>query len=362
MKNPDTAPINLNPFPFPFGLRKELEKIINKMLDEDLIEEFKGETAWNFPSFLVEKPMKADRKRSWRLVTDMRRMNDLLDLIAFPIPRMDELMSQLGDATVYSTVDLYNGFWQLPLDKESRKYCVFSALGKKYAYKRLVQGLKNSPAHFTKVMAETLKDLVGQGVLVYFDDLIIFGRNAAEHNERLRKVLERLVKNGLKIQPEKCQFLRREILFLGNRITPEGIFPDDTKFEKLKNWPIPNARNKVQEFLGFCNYYRKFIKNFAVIAKPLSILTSPSVQFHWEIEQQAAFEQLRESLLKSNVLVHPNFDKEFFLEVDASGKGMGAILSQQYGSQLRPIAFASRAFNTNERIVTKSAGCNNFRR
>lgn len=328
LKDPSLKPINEKPFPFPYKLKRELESILEKMIDEDLIEEYKGETAWNFPSFLVEKPMKADRKRSWRLVCDMRKMNSLVDQISYPIPRMEEIYSQLGDATVYSVVDLYNGFWQLPLEEESRKFCVFAALNKKYAYKRLVQGLKNAPAHYTRVMATALKDLIGQGVLVYFDDLIVFGKNIEEHNISLRRMLERLIQHGLKIKPDKCQFLKREILFLGNRITPEGIFPDNTKFEKLEKWPTPTDRKKVQEFLGFCNFYRKFIRGFSIIAKPLSILTSPAVQFHWTEEAQSAFEQLKKALLASNVLVHPDFEKEFFLEVDASGKGLGAILSQ----------------------------------
>jgi len=152
-----------------------------------------------------------------------------------------------------------------------------------------------------------------QGIrcLVYLDDIVIYGSSLQEHNKRLTEVLQRLRKHNLKLQVEKCEFLRKEVTYLGHIISEDGILPDPAKVSAVKNFPTPKKVKDVQSFIGLAGYYRKFIKNFSKIAKPLTMLTKKDNKFIWNMEQQNAFDNLKEKLTTAPVLHYPDFTRQF---------------------------------------------------
>lgn len=340
-------PVNTRQYKTPLALKGELDVNVNRMLEKDLIAE--SNSPWNMPVLLVPKKMDNSKEKKYRMVVDLRKLNDLIVQDAYPLPLIDEILGQLGNARYFSVLDLYSGFYQLGLSPESRKYTSFSVNGKKYEFKRLPMGLKNSPAYFTRMMNHVLSGLIGFDCLVYLDDLIIFGATLDEHNEHLRKVLEKLKKFGLKLQPDKCEFLRKEVVFLGHTVTGDGIFPDESKFSVVKNFPRTMNQKQMKSFLGLTGYYKKFIKDYGKIAAPLNKLTSSKVDFKWiEDVHTVAFEKLKELLITPPILIYPDMNQEFILTTDASGKGLGAVLSQMKDGRDRPIAYASRALSQAE--------------
>lgn len=340
-------PLNLKNYRTPFALKKHMEENLEKMIENDSIEE--SVSPWNMPILLVAKKVDNSNEKKYRLVVDMRKLNELIEEDVFPLPLIDEILSQLGKAEYFSVLDLYSGFNQIVLDEDSRKFCSFSANGRKWQYKRMPQGLKTAPAFFSRMMENTLSGLIGVSCFLFMDDLICFGKNLKEHNQNLVNILETLRKNDLKLQSDKCSFLRKECIYLGHRVTPHGIFPDSSKFEAISNFPKPKTRKDVRSFLGLCGYYRKFIKDYGKIAAPLNKLTSINVEFKWGAQHEIAFENLKQCLINPPVLVYPDFEKEFILTTDASGLGLGAVLSQIRDGQDRPIAFASRALSDVEK-------------
>jgi hypothetical protein len=217
-------------------------------------------------------------------------------------------------------------------------------------------GLKNAPAAFQRLMYAVLAGLLGLRCFVYIDDIVIYGATLTEHIRRIIAVLIRLRKYNLKLKPSKCAFLRKEVVYLGHVISEKGISPDPSKLIAVKEFPTPKKLKDIQSFIGLAGYYRKFIENFSKLAKPLTKLTRKGEKFTWSIEQQNAFELLKEKLTTAPVLNYPDFSKEFIVTTDASDFAIGAILSQGVVGQDRPIAYASRVlckaeqnYNTTEK-------------
>src|SRR5215469_1158766 len=197
-------------------------------------------------------------------------------------------------------------------------------------------------------MNSVLTGLQGIKCLVYLDDIVIYGTSLQDHNKKLIEVLTRLRRHNLKLQPDKCEFLRKEVIYLGHIISENGILPDPTKLEAVKNFPTPRKVKDVQSFIGLAGYYRRFIENFSKIARPLTKLTKKEVKFVWEEEQEIAFKKLKEKLTTAPVLKYPDFKEEFIVTTDASDYAIGAILSQGPIGQDNPIAYASRILNRAE--------------
>lgn len=350
LKNAE-KPIKLKQFRIPFALSNVLEEKVNEMVENDLIED--SNSPWNLPTFLVPKKQGKDGKKKYRLVTDMRKLNDMIVQDVFPLPIIDEVLGQLGNSKYFSVLDLWNGFYQIGLNPASRKYTSFSVCGKKYQYKRLPMGLKNAPACFSRMMTKVLGDFVPDSCLIYLDDVISFGFDLKLSIENLEKIFSRLRENNLKLQAEKCKFLQKDCVYLGHYINREGIFPDTSKFDAVKNFPIPKEKKHVRSFLGLTGFYRKFIADYGKIAQPLNKLTSPNVEFIWEKIHEDAFNLLKGKLLQSPVLAHPDFSQEFILTTDASGVGIAGVLSQTQDGKEKPIGFCSRGLNPREAVFAK---------
>lgn len=234
-------------------------------------------------------------KPKLRIVIDFRKLNDLTIGDSFPLPNIEEILDQLGNAKYFTTLDLASGYHQIPMAERDKPKTAFSTPYGHYEYNRMPFGLKNAPATFQRLMNSVLIGIQGLRCLVYLDDIVIYGSSLEEHNKRLTEVLQRLREANLKLQPDKCEFLRKEVNYLGHVISENGISPDPAKLQAIKDFPEPKKVKEIQSFIGLAGYYRKFIKEFLKIAKPLTKLTKKTEKFEWTAEQQIAFDTLKKN-------------------------------------------------------------------
>jgi transposase InsO family protein len=198
-------------------------------------------------------------------------------------------------------------------------------------------------------MTKVLSGLTGTKALIYLDDIVVWGTSLKEHNDRLVEVFDRLRLHSLKLQPDKCEFLRKEVCYLGHRVTPEGIRPDERKVAAVRDFPLPSNTKQLKAFLGLAGYYRKFVPRFSPIAKPLHKLTGKNVPYVWGEEQETAFQTLKDILCNEPLLQYPDFKKEFIVTCDASSNEIGCVLSQGTIGKDLPVAYASRVLTTPEK-------------
>jgi transposase InsO family protein len=198
-------------------------------------------------------------------------------------------------------------------------------------------------------MTNILSGLIGTKALIYLDDIVLWGATLQEHNERLIEIFDRLRVYSLRLQPDKCEFLRKEVCYLGHKITPEGVKPDEGKVIAVKNFPVPSNTKQLKAFLGLAGYYRRFVPNFSKIAKPLHKLTCKNTPYIWGNDQKEAFETLKTILCNQPLLQYPDFEKEFIVTCDASADGIGSVLSQGVIGNDLPVGYASRVLTKAER-------------
>ena len=237
-------------------------------------------------------------------------------------------LDALHDSQWFSTLDLISGYWQVEVeegDKEKMAFCTTEGL---YQFKVMPFGLCNVPALFQCLMDLVLTGLQWSQSFVYLDNIINLDRSFNEHLRNLGTEFNRLREAGLRLKPSKCAFFRSEVQYLGHIISREGVATDPAKVVKVVTWPVPTSKRKVQQFLGFANYYRRFIQDFARVARPLHRLTEQTASFVWNETFQQAFDQLHGSLCSAPVLVYPDFSIPFILDTDASDVGLGGVLSQ----------------------------------
>ncbi|KMQ88105.1 enzymatic polyprotein endonuclease reverse [Lasius niger] len=323
------------------------------MLEDGIIRT--SASQWNAPLLVVLKKPDASGKPRLRVV-DFQRLNNLTIGDSFPLPNITDILDQLGNAKYFTTLDLASGYHQIPMAENDKKKTAFSTPYGHYEFNRMPFGLKNAPATFQRLMNSVLTGIQGLRCLVYLDDIVIYGSSLEDHNKRLTEVLRRLRENNLKLQPDKCEFLRKEVIYLGHIISENGIMTDPSKLTAIKNFPAPKRIKDIQSFIGLAGYYRIFIEDFSRIAKPLTKLTKKSEKFVWSAEQQNAFDALKEKLMTAPVLKYPDFSEEFNVTIDASNYAIGAVLSQGPVGNDRPVAYASRIlsraeqnYNTTER-------------
>ena len=326
----------------PFHLRDEAEKEVKKMLDNDIIET--SESPWASPVVLVRK-----KDGSLRYCIDYRKLNAITIKDSYPLPRIDESLDSLGGSRYFSTLDLASGYWQIELDEDAKQKSAFCTTSGLFQFKVMPFGLTNAPATFQRLMERVLSSLQWQICLVYIDDVIIFSKTLDEHIDRLQEILGRLKTAGLKLKPKKCHLFQHKVTYLGHMVSENGVETDPAKIEKVKKWPIPKNITEVKGFLGICSYYRRFVKNFSILARPLVKLTEKDTPFLWKEEQQGAFDLLKEKLTSSPILVYPQRQGYFILDTDACDTGIGAVLSQIQDGQEKVIAYASRTLNKAER-------------
>ncbi|XP_037944267.1 uncharacterized protein LOC119677070 [Teleopsis dalmanni] len=340
----DEVPVFHRPRRLPLADQQTVESQIREWLKEGIIKESMSEYA--SPVVLVAK-----KDGSKRLCCDYRKLNSKIIRDNFPMPLIDDILQKLQSAVVYSTLDLRNGFFHVPIEEDSRKFTAFVTHGGQYEFLFAPFGIKNSPAVFTRYVYAVLRELIKKGVaMVYMDDIIIPSQNEEEGMRRLVEVLEVAQNFGLNIKWEKCQILKKKVNFLGFIIENSSIKPNEEKLKAVRNFPMPRDNKEIQRFVGLTSYFRKFVYNYAVIAKPLSDLLRKNVKFEIKDEQKLAAQQLKTALISAPIL--KLFDPKAKTEVhtDACSDGYGAILLQWgENAQLHPVEFLSRKTSSTER-------------
>lgn len=333
----DTNPVYIKNYRTPYSSKTEIKSQIKQLKENDLIEPCSSE--FNSPIVLVPKKSQNGIPK-WRLCMDYRQINKKLVPDRWPLPRIDDVLDGLGRAQHFTVLDLSNGFHQIPLAENSRDITAFSSDDGHFRWKVLPFGLSISPNSFSRMMSIAFSGLPPHKMFLYMDDIIVLGRTEKNHLNNLRDTFLACRMRNLKINPEKCRFFRTEVLFLGHLCTNNGIKPDPSKFECIRNYPRPHDSDAVRRFVALANYYRKFLKDFAILSSPLNRLTRKNTIFEWTLECQTAFDKIKNALLNTSALAYPDYSREFTLTVDASKQGVGAVLSQND----IPIAFASKAF------------------
>ena len=336
----DNKPINIKNFRQPPIHKKTVLEKSKEYLREGIIQP--SLSPYNSPVWIVPKKPDSQGNKQWRMVIDYRGLNEKTINDSYSLPLIKDILDQLGGAKYFSVMDLASGFHQIPMDPESKAKTAFSTPYPHYEFNRMPFGLKNAPATFQKLMDQVLTGLQGNELFVYMDDIVIYASSLVDHSQKLKVLLGRLKTSGLSLQPEKCHFLKKEIVYLGHIITQEGVKPDPRKVEAVKNFPIPKGKKNIKQFLGLVGYYRKFILDFAKISKPLTLILKDNVGFRWSTVEQEAFEILRDKICSEPLLQYPNFTKPFILTTDASKYALGGVLSQGKIDQDLPIAYASR--------------------
>ena len=327
----------------PVCQKGELKSLLNEMEEKEVIRP--SHSPWASPIVLVRK-----KDGSQRFCVDYRKLNAVTRKDAYPIPRIDDTLDTLSGSWWFSTLDMVSGYWQVEVGEQDREKTAFCTPYGLYEFNVMPFGLCNGPATFQRLMDLVLAGLQMTHCLVYIDDVIVVGRSFDEHLCNIRDVFNRVKGAGLKLKPSKCVFFREKVFYLGHEVSREGVATDPRKIDQVASWPIPQSAKDVQKFLGLASYYRRFVRDFATIAKPLHRLTEKTATFEWTHECQEAFAELRQKLCTAPVLVFPDFTKPFLLDTDASNTGIGGVLSQldDEGKE-HVIAFASRTLSKSER-------------
>lgn len=337
------APIYTKNYRYPYALEEEINIQLNSMLENGIIRPSKS--PYNSPLWIVAKKSAGEVKK-WRLVVDYRKLNSLTIDDKFPIPNIESLFEKLGRAQYFSTIDLAKGFHQILMDESDIEKTAFSGPNGHYEFTRMPFGLKNAPATFQRMMNTILSEYINKICIIYMDDILVFSTSISEHFESLTKIFKCLSKNNLKIQYDKCKFLSRSTEFLGHIITSEGIKPNPEKIQAIQKIKLPRTVKEIQSFLGLTGYYRKFIKNYSVIASPIIKYLRKNQKINLKDRQYIeAFDKLKLIMTSPPLLVFPDFSKRFTVTTDASNVAIGAVLSQNG----KPICFASRTLNGAEK-------------
>ncbi|XP_072172659.1 uncharacterized protein [Diadema setosum] len=335
-------PIRSRPFPVPQSMRETIQEEVNTMLDMKVIEP--SMSPYAAPVVLVPK-----KDGKVRFCVDYRKLNSVTVIDNEPIPNVEEIMSEIGEAKYFSKIDLSKGYWQIPVDERDREKTAFVTPEGQYQFRVLPFGMVNAPAVFTRMMRKLLAGL--PHVVHYIDDVLVYSKTWEEHVDDLRRVFQRLREAHLTARPSKCHLGCRSVEFLGHIVEGGRVKPTPEKLAKVKSMPRPTTKREVRSFLGLVGYYRKFIPNMAAIAAPLTDLTKKNQpeKVRWGEVQEHAFQTLQDRLCKYPILRLPNRDEEYVVRTDASDIGIGAVLMQKQDSDLFPVSYASRKLLDRER-------------
>ena len=338
----DATPIRQPPRRLPFHQHNAVRELVSDMLQCGVVEPSQG--PWSSPIVLVKK-----KDGTTRFCVDFRKVNDVTKKDAHPLPRIDDTLDTLGGAQWFTTLDLASGYWQVEVAQADREKTAFATPDGLYQFRVMPFGLCNAPGTFQRLMECVLQGLHWSTCLVYLDDIIIYSRTIEEHLARLAEVFTRLRDANLKIKPSKCHLLQRSVHYLGHVVSGKSVETDATKIECIAQLPTPAGTKELEQFLEMCSYYRRFVKYFAKIAAPLHRLSEKGKEWLWTDECEQAFSMLKHQLITAPILSLPDFNHDFTLDIDASGNGLGAVLSQKVGDHERVIAYGSRALTKAER-------------
>lgn len=339
-------PIKQRFYPRNPAMQEIINKEVDSMLANGIIEPSKS--PWSSPIVLVKKS-----SGQYRFCIDFRKVNQVTEKDAYPLPQINSILEKLKEAKYITTLDLKDGYWQVPLEVDSRPITAFTVPGKGlYQFTRMPFGLHSAGATFQRLLDRIIGPELEPKAFAYLDDLIIVSSSFQEHLVILTEVFERLRKAGLRVNATKCKFCQTQLKYLGHIVSDQGIATDPEKVNAVMNFPTPKSVRSLRSWLGLASWYRRFIPHFATITAPLTKLLKKTVRWNWSQEQEEAMNELKQALTSAPVLSCPDFKLTFVLQVDASIIGLGATLSQTQEERETVIAYASRLLTDGEKKFT----------
>ncbi|KAL0537615.1 hypothetical protein IC582_026598 [Cucumis melo] len=332
-----TVPISRGPYRMAPTELKELKVQLQELLDKGFIRP--SVSPWSAPVLFVKK-----KDGSMRLCIDYRELNKVTVKNRYPLPRIDDLFDQLQGATVFSKIDLRSGYHQLRIKDGDVPKTAFRSRYGHYEFIVMSFGLTNAPAVFMDLMNRVFREFLDTFVIVFIDDILIYSKTEAEHEEHLRIVLQTLRDNKLYAKFSKCEFWLKQVSFLGHVVSKAGVSVDPAKIEAVTGWTRPSTVSEVRSFLSLAGYYRRFVENFSRIATPLTQLTKKGAPFVWSKACEDSFQNLKQKLVTAPVLTVPDGSGSFVIYSDASKKGLGCVLMQQG----KVVPYASRQLKSHE--------------
>ena len=321
-------------------IRDEVNKELLKMERQNIIE--KSVSPWCSPLVPVRK-----RDGKIRICVDYRKLNSVTKMNSYPLPNIEDNLSQFTGARFFSTLDLRSGYHQVALDEESKEKTAFATEGGLYQYRVMPQGACGSPATFQNLMNVVLSGIPSRRALAYLDDILVVGVDFDDHLASLGEVLERLRIHGLKLSVDKCNLLKCEVPYLGHVLSREGIKPSRHNVEALISLPPPRTVRQVKRLCGMVSYYGKFVRNISSIMSPIYSLISSKKKIDWSDECEESFTKVKGILSTYPILSFPRYgpNDEFILTTDASEDGVGAVLSQIQDGEEKCLGYGSSSFS-----------------
>lgn len=337
-------PIHAKLYRLPPKHEEEVRRQVEEMEAQGIIR--KSCSRYASPIVVVAKKLDNSGKQKFRICIDYRRLNEITIDDKYPIPNIDSILDKLGSAQYFTSLDLAKGYHQIKVHPNDISKTAFITPFGLYEYLRMPFGLKNAPATFQRMMNEILRDYINKICVVYLDDILIFSTSLQEHIQSLTLIFKKLAEHNLKVQFDKCSFMKKNTEFLGHVLTSEGMKPNPNKIKCIEEYPLPTTEKQLKGFLGATGFYRKFVKDYAKIAHPMIKYLKKGSKINTnDPEYIQAFEILKLNITKHPILKFPNFSKPFTLFTDASNYAIGAVLTQEG----QPVCYASRSLNDHEK-------------
>ena len=338
---PGSQPKKLPNRRMPVHYKDDLKEKIDAFMNKELITPCHSPNS--APAMLVPKKI-----GKLRLVIDYRNLDEQTIKACWPLPSIEEFFDTLQGGVYFTTIDMSRGFYQLPMEPKSQNYTAFSTPFGFFKWLRMPMGITGSPNTFQSLMEHVLVGLTWNLTVPCLDDCIIFSKTPEEHIRRLPQVFQRFREANLKINPTKCAFFQTKVQFLGHVNSKNGLEADPEKVKAIQNFPVPQNQTNVKSFLGLCSYYGQYIKNFAIIARPLHKASETKSFFTWTEETQEAIESLRKNLSSTPILAFPDVREPFILYTDESLTAIGAVLAQVQDGKEGAICYASKGFSKSQ--------------